>query len=303
APNQRPRRGPGRDRRPPPAGARGGRGDPALPERIVGASPAARALVQWPHRDRRRGAAAARGRSAFAIGHRRGRRARHRGAPLHRRPAGSRSAHTHQRRDADLEFPAVAAGLYRALGDRHAMARLPEAPPLPGRGRLPETGAPLRPSGLKPAPDPSLPLRVLSGAIFIPILVALAWLGGYAFLALVALEVTLGLVEFYRMMRAKGFKPYRRVGWLAAMGLLWVMFRPQTPHADFLLTALLLLVLGLELRQPEATGRVEHIALSMFGVLYVGWLSGHLVLLRELPLAIGRPYAAGMSYVLLAFFV
>jgi phosphatidate cytidylyltransferase len=156
---------------------------------------------------------------------------------------------------------------------------------------------------LTPAPDSSLPLRFLSGAVFIPILIVLAWRGGYAFLALVALEVTLGLVEFYRMMRAKGLKPYPRVGWLASMGLLWIMFRPETANADFLLTSLLLLVLALELRQPQATGRVEHIALSMFGVLYVGWLSGHLVLLRELPLSIGRPYSAGMSYVLLAFFV
>ncbi len=139
--------------------------------------------------------------------------------------------------------------------------------------------------------------------VFVPILVALAWVGGYAFLGLVALEVSLGLMEFYRMMRAKGFKPYRRVGWLAAMGLLWLMFRPQTPSAGFMLTAFLLLVLGLELRQPEASGRVEHIALSLFGVLYVGWLSGHLVLLRELPAALGQPYAAGAGYVLLAFFV
>src|SRR5262249_27458843 len=47
AANHRPPRRHRPARRPAPAGARGGRGDPALPERIVGASPAARALVQW----------------------------------------------------------------------------------------------------------------------------------------------------------------------------------------------------------------------------------------------------------------
>jgi phosphatidate cytidylyltransferase len=44
-------------------------------------------------------------------------------------------------------------------------------------------------------------------------------------------------------------------------------------------------------------------AVTVFGVLYVGWLSAHLVLLRELPWRAGTPYAEGSSYVLLAFFV
>lgn len=150
--------------------------------------------------------------------------------------------------------------------------------------------------------DRSLPLRIASGVVFVPILIGLARLGELPFLGLVALEVTLGLIEFYRMMRARGLKPYRRVGWLGAMGLLWILYRPDTPNAGFLLTGLLLLVLSLELRQPEATGRVEHLALSAFGVLYVGWLSGHLVMLRELPRVLGQPYEQGASYVLLAFF-
>jgi len=44
-------------------------------------------------------------------------------------------------------------------------------------------------------------------------------------------------------------------------------------------------------------------AVTMFGVLYVGWLSAHLVLLRELPWRAGTEYADGAAYVLLAFFV
>jgi phosphatidate cytidylyltransferase len=69
----------------------------------------------------------------------------------------------------------------------------------------------------------------------------------------------------------------------------------------FLTTAVLLLVLGLELRRPEAHRRVEDIAVTFFGLIYVGWLSAHLVLLRELPWRAGTPYHDGMAYVLLAF--
>ncbi len=139
--------------------------------------------------------------------------------------------------------------------------------------------------------------------VFVPILIRLAWAGGLAFWLLVAIEVTLGLLEFYRMMESKGLKPYRLVGLTASLGLCWVLFQPHAQRSDFLLTALLLLVLGLELRRPAEVGRVEHLAVTAFGVIYVGWLSGFLVQLRELPHHLGQPYALGMGYVLLAFFI
>jgi phosphatidate cytidylyltransferase len=139
--------------------------------------------------------------------------------------------------------------------------------------------------------------------VFVPILILLARAGGLWWWALIALEVSLGLREFFRMMRAKGLRPYAFVGWAAGLGLLWVLFRPGTPNVGFLLTSLLLLVLSLELRQPRESGRIENLAVTCFGVLYVGWLSGFLVQLRELPGVHGRPYAEGASYALLAFFV
>jgi phosphatidate cytidylyltransferase len=105
------------------------------------------------------------------------------------------------------------------------------------------------------------------------------------------------------MMFRKGLQPYVRLGLVSALGLLWVTFRPHTPQVDFLVTAALLLTLALELRRPEARQRVEDMAVTVFGVLYVGWLSAHFVMLRELPWRAGRPYAEGASYVLLAFFL
>jgi len=146
-------------------------------------------------------------------------------------------------------------------------------------------------------------LRIGSGALFIPVLVLLARAGGIAFLLFVALEVTLGLIEFYRMMRGRGLNPFQPLGVFSALALLWVSYRPATPHVGFLATAVLLLVLALELRRPQARQRVEDIAVTSFGVLYVGWLSAHFILLRELPRQIGGEYAAGASFVLLAFFL
>lgn len=149
----------------------------------------------------------------------------------------------------------------------------------------------------------SLRWRIVSGVIFVPLLILLARAGGLAFWGFVALEVTLGLIEFYRMMRDKGLSPYPLLGYLSALGLLWKVERPHQSETDFLATAALLLTLGLGLRRPVLKGRIEGMAVTLFGVLYVGWLSAHLVLLRELPWRAGTPYADGASYVLLAFFV
>jgi phosphatidate cytidylyltransferase len=169
----------------------------------------------------------------------------------------------------------------------------------------PELRAAVEP-GPKPAakgPGWSLGLRIVSGLAFVPLLILLAHVGGIAFWLFTALQVSLGLIEFYRMMERRGLRPYLRLGIAAALGLLWVCYRPDTPHVGFLMTAVLLLVLALELRRPEARQRVEDMAVTCFGVLYVGWLSAHLVLLRELPWRAGTSYAEGASFVLLAFFV
>jgi len=149
----------------------------------------------------------------------------------------------------------------------------------------------------------ALTLRIVSGVLFVPLLILLARAGGLAFWALVALEVVLGLLEFYRMMRRRGLQPYLRLGVVSGLGATWFAFRPQTPHLDVLVTGVLLLTLALELRRPEARGRVENMAVTLFGVLYVGWLSAHLVMLRELPWRAGTEYHQGASYVLLTFLV
>jgi phosphatidate cytidylyltransferase len=147
----------------------------------------------------------------------------------------------------------------------------------------------------------SLPLRVGSSLLFIPILVLLAHAGGLAFLALVAVQVTLGWIEFYRMMRGKGLQPHPWLGAIASLGILWVSYRPETSQGDLLATFAFLLAMALGLRRPEVPRRVEGIAVTLFGVLYVAWLSAHLVLLRELPWRAGTDYRDGASYVLLAF--
>jgi phosphatidate cytidylyltransferase len=149
----------------------------------------------------------------------------------------------------------------------------------------------------------SLRLRILSALLFVPSLILLARAGREAFVAFVGLQVFLGSTEFYRMMRAHGLAPSWRLGTVASLALVWLSYRPHAAPADFLAAASLLLALAFGLRRPDMPRQVESIAVTLFGVLYVGWLSAHLVLLRELPWRAGTEYRDGASYVLLAFFV
>jgi phosphatidate cytidylyltransferase len=157
-----------------------------------------------------------------------------------------------------------------------------------------------------PAPKGSawgLRLRIASGVLFVPLLILLARSGGIAFLGFVGLEVFLASREFYRMMRGHGLAPYGIFGTLSSFGLLWVAYAPQSVRMDFLVTALLLLILAFGLRHHQRPRLIESIAVTLLGVLYVGWLSSHLVMLRELPWRAGTSYSDGASFVLLAFFV
>ncbi|KPJ59905.1 MAG: hypothetical protein AMJ46_09025 [Latescibacteria bacterium DG_63] len=149
----------------------------------------------------------------------------------------------------------------------------------------------------------SFRLRLLMGLAFIPLLVYLAHLGGYYFLAFVDFILFLGIFEFYRMMGRIGYRPYRAIGIGTTLVLTWYIYFRSELYADFLLTAALILIATLELFREGERFSVSHMAVTIFGVFYVGWLGAHFVYLRELPLRVGTDYSQGARYVLLPFFL
>lgn len=149
----------------------------------------------------------------------------------------------------------------------------------------------------------SLALRIASGVLFVPLLVLLARAGGIVFVGFVAVQVGLGLREFYAMMRGRGIAPFGVFGILVAFALLWSCYQPWALQPGMLAAFAVLVLLVLGLFRPERPNLGESAGVTALGVLYVGWLSAHLVLLRELPWAAGVEYAEGGRYVLLAFFI
>jgi phosphatidate cytidylyltransferase len=157
--------------------------------------------------------------------------------------------------------------------------------------------------------DASLPLRIASAVVFIPLLVLAARVGGLVWLGFTVLVVGLGLREFYRMMESKGLAPHWKSGIFA--GVILAVGAYLRIHADrtaewnvgALLTVLIGAIMLAELRRGAGKQAVANIAATLLGVVYIGWFGSHIELLRELPRAWRLPYSFGASFALLPFFL
>ena len=125
--------------------------------------------------------------------------------------------------------------------------------------------------------------RIVSALLILPPFVLLVHYGSpFHFLILVTLVVGLALVEFYRMLAAKGFPCW---GWLGVTcgGALPLAFYSGDLANQAAVAAIVLLsfLVGLFTRQELVTS-VQSIAFTLLGVFYVGWLLSYVVLLRLL---------------------
>jgi phosphatidate cytidylyltransferase len=161
--------------------------------------------------------------------------------------------------------------------------------------------------GAATAVAPSLPLRVATAVVFVPLLVALAWVGGIPFLLFVVLLLALALREFHLLLEAKGLHPHWKTGMAAVLLAPVAVFqrfrtgRVEEWHLGGLLTVLVVAVLLAELRRGAGRQAIANSAATLLAVLYVGWLGMHLVSLRELPWITGAPYARGAAFAILPF--
>ena len=159
------------------------------------------------------------------------------------------------------------------------------------------------------AKDPSFALRVVSAVVFLPLLWLLARVGGLPFLGFTLLFIGLALREFYIMMASKGLSPHWKSGFLAALLFPIGIYarlrthRTEEWHLAGLFTVLLIAILLAELRRGASKQTLVNTSSTLLGTLYIGWLGAHVVALRELPWTLSVPYAQGMAFALLPFFL
>lgn len=138
--------------------------------------------------------------------------------------------------------------------------------------------------------------RLLVTVIGVPCLYVITLRGGIFFLVLVDLIILLGLREFYAMMKAKGYQPFEVLGYFCALAISWYAWR-QGVAVPLILTASLLVIMVRELWRPQMHRSLGHIAVTVFGIMYVGWLGSHLVMMRQLPALVGAEDAIGARLV------
>lgn len=143
--------------------------------------------------------------------------------------------------------------------------------------------------------------RVLTAVVFIPVLILLSRIGGPWFLALVTGILIIGCHEFYVLMEAKGVNPSKKTGIVVAVLLCVTAYATGSDHLGFFLAALMIAITLRELFRTKVAFPIYDIATTVFGVIYVGWLMTHLVLLREAPRELGLPYGIGSAFLLYAF--
>lgn len=155
----------------------------------------------------------------------------------------------------------------------------------------------------EPAANSSLLFRVISSIVFIPCFIIITLKGGYHYLALIDTIIFIGTWEFYKMMECKGIRPYKGIGIICALALSWYVYFRNGMYANFFLTLMFMTLMCLELVRKDGKRAIYHISTTILGIIYISYLASHLILLRELPLGIGRGYELGSSFVFLAFLI
>lgn len=130
-----------------------------------------------------------------------------------------------------------------------------------------------------------------------PCLAIITLRGGVYFLLLIDLIIFLGMREFYVLMSAKGYRPFQALGIFCGLAVSWYMFRGGAA-VSLIITGTLLAIMIRELLRRDMAHSLNHIAVTILGVMYVGWLGSHLVMLRELtaPTDVGGDVGARLVF-------
>jgi phosphatidate cytidylyltransferase len=121
------------------------------------------------------------------------------------------------------------------------------------------------------------------------------FLGGLVYLGVVVLFVLLGQRELYRLIEDKGAHPIAVYGLAGGAALPVVAYLGNEYHVTLILTATLLAVMVRQLGKAQIAEAMVSISGTFFGVVYVGWLLSHAVVLRNFHGAVVSRY--GLSEV------
>lgn len=131
--------------------------------------------------------------------------------------------------------------------------------------------------------------RLLTAVVGIPILLGAIFFGGLPYFFVVLAIVLLGLREFYHLARETGYPCYSTTGTLfggllvASIFLNGVTLGSVTENqaTAAVLSILLAVLIVRSLWKGPADTTLSEWAVTLFGIFYISWTLGHLILLRD----------------------
>jgi phosphatidate cytidylyltransferase len=150
-----------------------------------------------------------------------------------------------------------------------------------------------------------LAARVAVALIAVPIAIVLVWQGGEVFALGLAVLGVIALGELYTLMAR--VRPPALAGFLTLVALLAAALYGEPRHVILILMAAFPVTFFLALARPRRANVAWAIAVTMFGVLWIGLPMVHAIWLRDLSIEQnGREIVTGMGLVfdvLIATFV
>jgi phosphatidate cytidylyltransferase len=134
-------------------------------------------------------------------------------------------------------------------------------------------------------PDKSLRTRLIVAAILIPLVSLFIFLGGGAFALFLGVFLALAVWEYWRMFRIGNYSPSLFLMVTGVLAAVAMRFFLGFEMMDLWLTVLVLLAMAFAVvQQTQSVPQAAfNFAITVSGVLYVGWLGGYALSLRNLP--------------------
>jgi phosphatidate cytidylyltransferase len=147
-----------------------------------------------------------------------------------------------------------------------------------------------------------LAVRIAAGAALIPVVLALSYWGGLAFAAFVALLAGLGSHEFYRICSGRDVRYPGTAALVGSVAVTFSFYRGSFGISGLILTAAAMAVLVERLLKQDTETYALATAVGVFGLVYVGWLMGFFILLRNAAgLAAGSSVGRGPGFLYVLF--
>ena len=125
-------------------------------------------------------------------------------------------------------------------------------------------------------------MRLITSFLFTPFFLLLFDYGSLPVLFFSAGLIAVLAYEFFYVLEAKGLEPYFKVGVAGSVLIAMVMYFTTQTKAYFFLTTIIIVLAVNEMTRKDNRLFILHMSSTIFGIIYTGWLGGHILLVQRL---------------------